>query len=100
MKLAPANFLTQGYGDEVAARIKKTHVGMASWADAGPFGAKCAECRHYGTWKQVRNARGETVKTGFLPGRCEMFRQLTGEIGARVPPSASACRYFTRRQET
>jgi hypothetical protein len=89
--------LTEGYTPEAAAQIKKTHVGMASWAAVGPFGATCRECKHYGTWKQTRDAAGNVVKTTFLRGRCDMFRQLVGKIGAVVPASAEACRHFVRK---
>ena len=98
MKLAPTSHLTQGYSDQAASQIRKTHVGMASWAATGPFGATCAECKHYGCWKQIRNAKGETVKTVFQPGRCAMFHQLTGQFGASVPPDAEACRRFVRKE--
>jgi hypothetical protein len=99
MKLAASNHLTEGYSPEVTSQIRKTHVGMASWAATGPFGATCRECRHYGCWKQIRNARGEVVKTAFQPCRCGMFQQLTGQLGAKIPPHAEACRHFARREE-
>jgi len=99
MKLPASGHLTQGYSDVVEAQIRKTHVGMASWAATGPFGATCNECGHYGCWRQVRNAKGETVKTLFQSDRCAMFLQLTGKLGARVPASAEACRYFARKEE-
>jgi hypothetical protein len=97
MKLAKSQHLTEGYTPEVALQIKKSHVGMASWAATGPFGATCRECKHYGTWKQTRDAAGNAVKTTFLSGRCDMFRQLVGKIGAAVPSSAEACRHFVRK---
>src|SRR5262245_56405180 len=100
MKLTPTNHLTDGYAPEVASQIRKTHAGMASWAATGPFGATCRECQHHGCWKQVRNACGDVVKTVFQPNRCGMFQQLTGKLGAKVPPHAEACRYFVRREET
>jgi hypothetical protein len=94
MKLPAGNHLTQGYSDEVAFQIRRTHIGMASWAATGPFGRTCGECKHYGCWKQVRDASGELVKTAFQSSRCAMFRQLTGKVGAAVPSSAEACRHF------
>jgi hypothetical protein len=96
MKLAVSQFLTE-YTPEVAQRIRQTHVGMASWACTGPFGATCGECKHYGCWKQIRDASGDTVKTEFQRGRCEMFRQLTGKLGAVVPSDADACKHFVHR---
>jgi hypothetical protein len=32
-------YLTTGYAPDVAAKIKKTHAGMAYFADTGPFAA-------------------------------------------------------------
>jgi ribosomal protein L40E len=99
MKLSASSHLTQGYSPEVASQIRKTHVGMASWAATGPFGATCRECQHYGCWKQTRNACGDVVKTVFHACCCGMFKQLTGQLGARIPPQAEACRHFVRREE-
>jgi hypothetical protein len=97
-KLRAGLHLTQGYPDQVASQMRKTHTGMASWAAAGPFGATCGECKHYGCWKQTRDANGKVVKTTFLSSRCAMFRQLTGKIGPAVPADAEACRHFKREE--
>ena len=99
MKLPASNHLTDGYPETVATQIRKTHVGQASWAATGPFGATCGECKHYGCWKQIRNAQGETVNTVFQPRRCGMFKTLTGKIGTAVPSNAGACRHFVRKDE-
>jgi hypothetical protein len=53
---------------------------------------------HYGCWKQVRDASGQTVKTIFQTSRCAMSRQLTGKLGAAVPASAEACRHFAPKE--
>jgi hypothetical protein len=94
MKLATSAHLTQGFSDTRAAQIRKTHVGMASWAAEGPFGRTCGECEHYGCWKQVCDVNGNVVKTVFHSSRCAMFRRLTGKLGAAVPANAEACRLF------
>jgi hypothetical protein len=94
MKLATP-YLTEGYAPETAAQIRKTHIGMASWAGSRPFGVRCGECRHYGAWKP-RDAAGNLVKTELQRGRCDMFRRLVGKLGAVVPSDAEACRHFER----
>jgi hypothetical protein len=67
MSRLPASVhLTDGYSAEAVQRIRGTHVGMASWAHEGPFGATCGDCKHYGCWKQIRDAEDRVVKTTFL----------------------------------
>src|SRR5262245_49609862 len=99
MKLRASNHLTDGYPETLARQIRKTHVGMASWASGGPLGTSCNECEFYGTRKQTRDAAGRVVKTTFLSGRCDMFKTLTGKIGAVVPANAESCRHFTHKDE-
>src|SRR5262249_24493437 len=95
MKLATP-YLTEGYTPETAAQIGKTHIGMASWAGSGPFGARCGECRHYGAWNPTRDAAGNVVKTELQRGRCDMFWRLVGKPGAVARSDAEACRHFER----
>jgi hypothetical protein len=92
--------LTAGYADaELVRQIKKSVTGMAHFAASGPFGAQCKDCAHYGTYRQVRNKAGDTVKTVFHRGCCAMFLRLTGKLGTAVPPQMESCRHFQHRAE-
>jgi hypothetical protein len=68
-------------------RELQTYVGMASFAGSGPAGALCGGCGHW---------LGEPGKNGAAP--CAQFRRLTGRGGPRVPPHASACKYFKAKE--
>jgi hypothetical protein len=92
-------YLTTGYAPDVAAKIKKTHAGMAYFADTGPFAATCAECEFYGAWKRKRNAAGEIIGTAWVNGACEKSRELTGKLGPAFPSNAAACKYLSRKKE-
>jgi hypothetical protein len=88
--------LTLGYAPDIAKTMQQTHAGQAHFAN-GPLGATCAECAHYGCWKQKRNAAGEVVATSRVNGACAKFREFTGKIGPTIPPGAPACKYFSRK---
>jgi hypothetical protein len=92
-------YLTKGYSDERERQIKLTCVGMASWADEGPFGTVCSECKHWGYHRQHRNASGDLVKSTFRNGCCALFRLLSGSHGPPVPANTASCRHFQRREE-
>jgi hypothetical protein len=91
--------LTAGYDPVFARQIEKTRAGMASWAACGPFGTTCAECVHYGYWKQVRDVAGNIATTTFRQGACAMSYRLSHKHGPPVPASNESCRYFERREK-
>ena len=87
--------LTQGYSDEQAGQIDRTHPGMAHFASTGPFGATCKECAHFGYQRIVRNAAGDAVRTLHHRG-CRKFLHFTGRHGPTFPSEAAARRHFER----
>jgi hypothetical protein len=96
-KLLGTSGLTAGYNDaELARQIRKSVPGMAHFAATGPFGTCCKDCKHFGCWKQIRNKRGDVVKTVFLRRSCGKFHELTAQFGDPIPPTTESCRYFQR----
>lgn len=70
-----------GYPGEMSVAI--THRGQAHFADPS-IGARCSQCASY---KQRPRER--------LP-RCEKFAELSGKLGNQFPPTAVACKYFSK----
>jgi hypothetical protein len=97
-RLSVTPSLTAGYAPEIEHQLRTSYVGMAHFANSGPFGRVCGECIHYGCWIQHRSASGDIIKTTHVRGACAKFRELTGKLGPAVPASASACRYFEAKQ--
>ena len=78
----PSEKMTRaGWPGEMDAAI--THKGQAHFADPS-IGARCSQCSSY---KQHPRER--------MP-RCEKFAELSGRIGNQFPPSATACKYFSK----
>ena len=72
-------------------------AGHGALCASGPFGTKCFQCAHYGYWRQIKNAAGDTVDTRFRKGACGRYSQITGQHGPVVPAGTESCRYFTPR---
>jgi hypothetical protein len=53
-------------------------AGMAHFANSGPFGETCGNCRH------------------LSAGRCAMFKKLTGRRGETISKKYAACKYFAK----
>lgn len=78
----PSEKLTRaGWQGEMNEAI--THKGQAHFADH-LIGARCSQCVSY---KQRPRER--------MP-RCEKFAKLSGRIGNHFPPTAVACKYFSK----
>lgn len=82
----------------VDALARKTHPGMAHFAGTGPAMTTCRQCIFWdgcGDMGAQRFAKRGMGGGGLKPRACAKYRSmLNGEIGPRVPPDASACKYF------
>ena len=77
---------------DVLARA--SHPGMAHFAGTGPQLRTCRECIF---WEHdPHDYRAKTGKHRGLiePALCRKYRQITLQVGAKVPDDAAACRYF------
>jgi hypothetical protein len=90
MKLDLTPNLTAGFGHELAGQIRRSHAGMAHFADTGPAGTTCGACVFLDD-KFVGKPRKE--RRLQQPG-CRKYFQLTGWHGGTVPTSTPSCRYF------
>ena len=91
--------LTRGHSDILEYQIRSSHPGMAHFANTGPLGRTCAECKHLGYHQQRRDAAGNLTATTFRRNGCEKFHELTGKHGPAVPLSAAACKYFRPKDD-
>ena len=76
---------------------KLTVPGMAFWADTGPFGTTCGNCRHKGYRRKVVSKAGEFVKMRPSQG-CAKYWELTGIHGPAFDNRIPSCRYYEARE--
>jgi hypothetical protein len=77
---------------------RSSFAGMAHFADTGPAGRTCRECRF---WQHVQYGYHSRVGKyhGLIkPSACAKYRAITGRAGAPVPDDAMACKYFEVNQ--
>jgi hypothetical protein len=98
VRLTLTSYLTHGYGETLEKQIRSTYEGQAYFACTGPFAATCGECIFLGYFRHHRDKFGNTVKS-TRTGGCAKFFELTKKHGPVVPPHASACRYFQRKEK-
>jgi hypothetical protein len=77
-------------------QIKKSVPSMAHWGGSGN-GQCCKDCAHFGFHETVRNNSGDAVQSRHRRNCCRKFHQLTGKIGAAIPPGTESCKYFEAR---
>jgi hypothetical protein len=70
-----------------------TAPGMAFFADTGPAGKFCGECKFKGYRRRIVNARGEFVASKRAGG-CAKFHALTGTHGPAISKHLRSCKYF------
>ncbi len=70
--------LTRMFDDVSENGHAQTPRGMAFWADTGPLGAKCRDCRSYSK------------------GHCLRYQQLMGRRGMNFRADTPSCKYFKR----
>lgn len=92
----PTTHLTSDPGD---ANVHDVRPGMAYFANTGPFGTTCGECRHrgcitsYDRWnKEYEVWEVRTRRTGG----CAMYKQIMRKGGLPVDPAWPSCKYFER----
>ena len=76
---------------------KITEPGMAYFANTGPDGKVCGDCKFKGYWRRIVNARGEFVRS-IHSGGCAKFHSLTGVHGPAINKYLPACKYFEPAQ--
>jgi hypothetical protein len=92
--------LTAGYVDaELVRQIKMSVPGMAHWSGSGN-GRCCKDCGHFGFYETIRNKAGDAVQSRHRRNCCRKFYQMTGKVGAAIPPGTESCKYFALRNET
>ena len=92
--------LTSGYEPVLERQIRKTRVGMASWAAGGPFGTTCGQCAHFGYYQQIRNVAGNVVNTKFTPRLLRDVSSLDRSTWrGDWAGTTESCRYFRRREQ-
>ena len=79
--------------EEIAAKARSTHLGMAHFAHSGPSGKTCRECRFWmktSTWYAEMGKHGGAAR----PAPCAKYHQLMQLKGENIPHDAAACKYF------
>jgi hypothetical protein len=70
-----------------------TEPGMAFFADTGPLGETCGDCKFKGYWRQRADEQGVPLKP-MRSGGCAKFHALTGTHGRAIDKNLRACKYF------
>ena len=83
--------LTAGPVDTLA---RATHPGMAHFAGTGPALKTCRECLFWNHKLYDYRAKGGKHRGLILPADCKKYRQMTQQVGAKIPDDAAACKYF------
>ena len=75
--------------------------GMAHFANSGPFGKTCGECKFRGLTRQSQTSSwSERLQQQvykhkhYRTSQCQMFKKLSGSYGAAVKKDYPACKYF------
>lgn len=98
MTLVEENHLTVP-NPKLQAQIAASHAGMAHFAATGPQGATCRECKFWNHTKHDYHAKGGKHRGAIKDVPCNKYRSLMGgRVGAKVPASAQACKYFDRNE--
>lgn len=76
--------------------------GMAFFANTGPYGKTCGDCKHRGLTRQSQKAvyneaKQEFVHRSYRTTQCAMFKRLAGEYGTPVKGDYPACKYFEQK---
>jgi hypothetical protein len=78
-------------GTKDAQRL--TEPGMAFFADTGPVGKTCGECKFKGYWRTLISKSGFPIGSK-RSGGCAKFHALTGTHGPAIDKNLRACKYF------
>jgi hypothetical protein len=73
---------------------RNSFAGMAHFAETGPAGRTCRECRFWQHTPYDYHSRVGKYHGLIKPCACGKYKSLTGRAGARVPDDAAACKYF------
>lgn len=89
---------------ETSSEQKGTEPGMAYFADTGPFGRTCGECRFKGYRRTaVASTFNERTQEYFHKqyshGGCKKFLELSGHHGPPIHKSLHACKFFEAKAE-
>ena len=76
-----------------SAEQRLTAPGMAFFADTGPTGRTCGECKFKGYRRRVVKKSGEFSKAVTSAG-CAKFHALTGRHGPAISKYLRSCKYF------
>lgn len=92
------------------AAIAATHLGQAHLAGTGPQGKTCSDCAFWHLWKRVKvdgvlqvtkadpgNFSDKHEKTPGARKDALCNKPILNKARRKVPPHASACRFFTPR---
>ena len=101
-RLFDDNYLTRtGQGDADAAL---TYEGMAHFANTGPAGKTCGDCRFF-DYQQAKGYQSEHSDHALTKAPCLKAREISTGTARRkvkypdIPARAFACRYFVQRRE-
>jgi hypothetical protein len=76
--------------------------GMAFFADTGPFGKTCGDCkfRGYHRQREIWSEDQQTFVTkAYRVQKCEMFRKMAGRHGPDVDKDYLACKFFEEKEK-
>src|SRR5262245_31999328 len=96
--IKPVSYLKPGFTAEIEAQIRATVRGQAHFANTGPLGTTCGECRFRGYDRAIQDAHGNTLTTQHVGG-CAKYRELAGKHGPALPASTPSCRYYQRTEQ-
>jgi hypothetical protein len=83
--------LTAGPIDTLA---RASHPGMAHFAGTGPRLKTCRECAFWAHKPYDYRAKNGKFRGLILPATCNKYRQMTQQVGDKIPDDAAACKYF------
>ena len=78
--------------------------GMAFFANTGPYGKTCGECKFRGLIRESTKATyserlQDFVHKSYRTTQCQMFKKLAGDYGSPVKKDYPACKYFEAREK-
>ena len=93
----PAQALAPAVTGTLAAQIRATPAGMASWAGTGPSGNTCGQCRHFNETASCQGWCAEFARL-MKGGRHWRPDAQPAKVAPRFSPLTAACRCFAERR--
>lgn len=78
--------------------------GMAFFANTGPYGKTCGDCKFRGLTRESQKATynealQQFVHRSYRTSQCSMFKKLAGDYGTAVKADYPSCKYFESKEK-